>query len=60
MKKFKVGLQLYSVRQDMEQDMDKTLGAVKAMGYDYVEFAGYFGKSAEEIKALLDKHGLQC
>ncbi len=60
MKKFKVGLQLYSVRQDMEQDMDKTLGEVKAMGYDYVEFAGYFGKSAEEIKALLDKHGLKC
>lgn len=60
MKKFKVGLQLYSVRQDMERDMDATLGEVKAMGYDYVEFAGYFGKSAEEIKALLDKHGLKC
>lgn len=60
MKKFKVGVQLYSVRGDMEQDMDKTLGEIKAMGYDYVEFAGYFGKSAEEIKALLDKHGLKC
>ncbi len=60
MKKFKVGLQLYSVREDMEKDMDGTLGAVKAMGYDYVEFAGYFGKSAEEVKALLDKHGLTC
>lgn len=60
MKKFKVGLQLYSVRDEMEKDMDKTLGAVKAMGYDYVEFAGYFEKSAEEVKALLDKHGLEC
>lgn len=60
MKQFKVGLQLYSVRDEMEKDMDKTLAAVKAMGYDYVEFAGYFGKSAEEVKALLDKHGLTC
>lgn len=58
MKKFNVGLQLYSVRQDLERDMDGTLAAVKAMGYDYVEFAGYFGKSAEEVKSLLDKHGL--
>jgi len=60
MKKFKVGVQLYSIRDYMEKDMDKTLGEVKAMGYDYVEFAGYFGKSAEEVKALLDKHGLKC
>lgn len=60
MKKFKVGLQLYSVRDKMEVDMEKTLKAVKEMGYDYVEFAGYFGKSAEEVKALLDKYGLEC
>ena len=60
MKKFKVGIQLYSVRDAMEQDMDSTLAKIKEMGYDYVEFAGYFGKSAEEVKALLDKHGLEC
>lgn len=58
MKQFKVGLQLYSVRDEMEKDMDATLKAVKEMGYDYVEFAGYFGKTAEEVKALLDKYGL--
>lgn len=56
----KVGLQLYSVRDKMEENMDQTLKAVKDMGYDYVEFAGYFGKSAKEVKALLDKHGLTC
>lgn len=60
MKKFKVGLQLYSVRDKMEADMEQTLKAVKEMGYDYVEFAGYFGKSAEEVKALLDKYELEC
>ena len=53
MKKFKVGLQLYSVRDQMEKDMEGTLKAVKEMGYDYVETAGYFGKSAEEKKNSL-------
>ncbi len=60
MKKFKVGIQLFSLRYDMKEDMDATLAKVKEAGYDYVEFAGYFGKSAEEVKALLDKHGLTC
>ena len=60
MKQFKVGLQLYSVRGDMEKDFEGTLRAVKEMGYDYVEFAGYYGKSAQEVKALLDEIGLVC
>ena len=60
MKKFKGGIQLYSLRDDMEKDMDATLKAVKDMGYDCVEFAGYFGKTAEEVAALLEKHGLEC
>lgn len=60
MKDFKIALQLYSVRDHMEKDMDATLKAVKEMGYDYVEFAGYFDKTGEEIKALLDKHKLIC
>ena len=60
MKKFKVGIQLYSLRDAMEKDMDATLKAVKDMGYDYVEFAGYFGKSAEEVKDILDKYGLEA
>lgn len=58
MKDFKIGLQLYSIREDMEKDMDEALRKVKEMGYDYVEFAGFFGKPAAEVKELLDKHGL--
>ena len=53
-----IGIQLYSVRDDMAADMDKTFAKVKQLGYDGVEFAGLFGKSADEIKALLDKHSL--
>ena len=61
MKDFKLGLQLYSIHDDMDVDMDAALGKVAEIGYKYVEFAGgYRGKSAEEIKALLDKHGLIC
>ncbi|MEE1013001.1 MAG: sugar phosphate isomerase/epimerase, partial [Clostridia bacterium] len=60
MKKFKIGLQLYSLREEMEKDMDATLKQVKEMGYDCVEFAGYFGHSAEEVRAMLDKYGLEC
>ena len=60
MKKIKLGLQLYSVREAMNSDFEGTLKTVSEIGYKYVEFAGYFGKSAEEIKALLDKYGLVC
>lgn len=60
MKKFKVGLQLYSVNKNLAEDFYGTLKAVKEMGYDYVEFAGYFDHSAEEIKSMLDELGLTC
>ena len=60
MKKFHVGIQLYGVRKAMEADFEGTLKAVADMGYEYVEFAGYYGHTADEIKALLDKYGLKC
>ncbi len=59
MKKFNVGLQLYTVREAMAADFEGTLKAVAEMGYEYVEFAGFFGRSAENVKALLDKYGLK-
>ncbi len=60
MKKFNVGIQLYGVRNAMAEDFEGTLKAIRDMGYEYVEFAGYYGKSAEEIKAILDNLGLKC
>ncbi len=60
MKKFKVGIQLYGLRNAMAEDFEGTLKAVAELGYEYVEFAGYFGKTAEEIKALLEKYNLKC
>ena len=60
MSKFKIGIQLYTLREEMEKDVEATLKAVAEMGYDCVEFAGYFGKTAEEMKALLDCYGLEA
>lgn len=60
MKKFKVGLQLYSVRDEMKKNMDTALKNIKEIGYDYVEFAGYFGHTSEEVRNLLDKYKLEC
>ena len=58
MSKLKLGLQLFSIRDAMAEDMEGTLKAVSEMGYDCVEFAGYFGKTAEEVKAICEKYNL--
>lgn len=57
--KFSIGIQLFSVRDDMEADPVKTLTALKEMGYDGVELAGTYGMSAVEVKAILDEIGLE-
>lgn len=60
MKTLPVGLQLYSVRDKMQNDVPATLAAVKAMGYEVVEPAGLFGYSYDAFKAELDKVGLKA
>jgi sugar phosphate isomerase/epimerase len=54
----KVGLQLYSVRDLMKADMPGTLAKVASIGYKEVEFAGYFGRTPAQVRALLKKNGL--
>lgn len=55
---FPIALQLYSVRDDMAADFEGTLKKVKALGYDGVEFAGLYGKTAAEIKEMCAEIGL--
>lgn len=55
-----LGIQLYSVRQQMTEDLDGTLAALRATGYTEVEAAALPKKSAKEIRAALDKAGLRC
>ncbi|MBQ3092192.1 MAG: sugar phosphate isomerase/epimerase, partial [Clostridia bacterium] len=53
------GIQLYSIRDLTEKNMEEALRQVSELGYKFVEFAGFFGIPAEEIKAMLDKYGLK-
>jgi sugar phosphate isomerase/epimerase len=54
----KVGIQLYTVRDLMKADVPGTLAKVAAAGYKEVEFAGYFGHTTAQIRALLKRNGL--
>jgi sugar phosphate isomerase/epimerase len=54
------GVQLYTVRSEMEKSVERTLARVAEIGYREVEFAGYFKKSPAEIAALLKSSGLQA
>lgn len=55
-----VAIQLYSVRDLMEKDVPQTLKDMAAIGYAGVEFAGYFGHSAADLRKLLDDLGLKA
>ncbi|KIL49489.1 sugar phosphate isomerase/epimerase family protein [Jeotgalibacillus soli] len=54
-----VGLQLYSIREDIEKDFAGTLKAVAEYGYDGVQLAGDYGKEASEWKTALNGLGLK-
>src|SRR2546426_202061 len=56
----RIGLQLYTVRHQMEKDFEGTIARVAAIGYREVEFAGYFGRTPRDVRALLDHHGLSA
>jgi len=61
-KKIPVGVQLYSVREAASNDLPAVLEAIGKMGYEGVEFAGYYGWEAKpkELRRLLDANGLKC
>lgn len=63
-KKIPVGLELYSVRNELKQDLNGTVRAVAKMGYEVVEFfAPYYVWTTEQTKdmrKLLDDLGIKC
>lgn len=59
MARIPIALQLYSVRDDCARDLEGTLAAIAAMGYEGVEFAGFYDRPAKEVRRLLDDNGLQ-
>ena len=58
MKKFPVGVQLYSIKNEMKADFEGTLKKVSEMGYDGVEFAGLHGNSTSDVKSWCEKYNL--
>ncbi|WKD51272.1 MGH1-like glycoside hydrolase domain-containing protein [Microbulbifer spongiae] len=57
-----IGIQLWSVREDLNRDFEGTLSALADMGFAAVEFAGEFGPYAgrgPELRSLLDQLGLK-
>ena len=55
-----VALQLYSVRNEMEKDFAGTVKKVAALGYQGVEFAGLFGRTAQEVKDICADAGIEA
>jgi sugar phosphate isomerase/epimerase len=55
-----ISLQLYSLREEEGVDFEGALKLAEQAGYQGVEFAGYFGKSADQMKALLAKYHLRA
>jgi sugar phosphate isomerase/epimerase len=59
----RIGLELYSVRREMARDFDRTLAAVRAIGYTDVELLwsfGNFGRSPAQVRAALEREGLRA
>lgn len=54
----RIGMQLYTVRAEMAKDFDGTLARVAALGFREVEFAGYFDRTPQQVRAALDRNGM--
>jgi sugar phosphate isomerase/epimerase len=57
-KKVPVGVQLYSLREECRTNLPGMLEAVSQIGYKGVEFAGYHGRTAQQLRQMLDDNGL--
>lgn len=55
----KYGLQLYSLRDMTDADLEGAIKGAAELGYHYMEFAGFKGHPAETVKGWLDKYGVE-
>jgi sugar phosphate isomerase/epimerase len=59
-KKIPIAVQVYSVREIAQKDTAGVLARIAKIGYQGVEFAGYYGHSAQDIRKILDDNGLKA
>src|SRR5438270_1499335 len=55
-----LAVQLWSFRNDFKTDVPGTLKRVRELGFTNVELAGYYGMTAKQFRAELDKAGLRA
>lgn len=55
-----IGIQLYSVGDATGRDLEGTLARLSEIGYEEVEFAGFFGRAPAALRAALTDAGLRC
>ncbi|GAA3568162.1 sugar phosphate isomerase/epimerase [Microlunatus spumicola] len=54
----RISIQLYTLRNQLEEDLSGTLESLADIGYRRVEHAGFVGRSVTEFKAALDAVGI--
>lgn len=62
--KKEIGLQLYSIRQDIKKDLPASIDSVAKAGYTFVEAAGYdngkfYGMEPADFRQMLEEKGLR-
>jgi sugar phosphate isomerase/epimerase len=55
-----VGIQLVSLHQQLDANLNEGLNLVKSLGFTTVETAGTYGLTPEQLRAQLDAHGLKA
>lgn len=55
-----VGVQLYTLRNEMRRDPEGTLARIGELGFSEIEWWGEFGRTPEQLRALLDRHRLRA
>lgn len=58
--KIPIAVQVYSVRKEAAADLAGTLDKLAKMGYEGVEFAGFYNHSAADVKKMLASTGLKA
>lgn len=59
----RIGLETYAVRREMQKDPDRTLAAIRAIGYTDVELLwsfNLFGRTPQQVAAVLKNEGLRA
>src|SRR5690606_13444760 len=55
-----IGMVSYTYRESLQKDMVATLDTIRSLGVVDMEFSNLFGKTAGEIRKLLDEREMYC